>query len=372
MRKFRKMLSTIQKDPLKIALAKNWEKYILEYINVEGQVIDKETGFTTSEGQSYALLRALWSNDEKTFARIWNYTKNKLQVRSEDKLFAWRIGKDYSSDQYSIIDEMNATDADLDIAFALITASRQKMWESRSKAAYLAAGVEVIKDIFKHRVVKTGNELTILPFNSQKWRELEILNTSYFCPAYYKAFSVVDKENDWDKLRNDTYILLNKIQFSNGLFPDWYKYDYQTGEFSSTYGIQYNPGLPNFGFDAFRTLFRVALDYHWYKNPNALAVLQKAKAFYEAEFKIKGEIKAVYDKDGNQIEDYETVSTNAAAYVVLKETRSELFKTFFDKKYVSKIEPNGLFDSDANYYALNWGWFTLAYETRNLKNFPNS
>jgi hypothetical protein len=59
-----------------------WEKYKKDYIVFEGenygQVIDPSNGVTTSEGQSYAMLRAAWMNDKYTFLGSWLWTRNHL------------------------------------------------------------------------------------------------------------------------------------------------------------------------------------------------------------------------------------------------------------------------------------------------------
>src|SRR5690349_12535160 len=67
-----------------------WSFYKFTYIQ-EGRVVSHdENRITTSEGQSYALLRAVWQNDHEVFKRVWHWTKKHLQVRSEDKLFSWK------------------------------------------------------------------------------------------------------------------------------------------------------------------------------------------------------------------------------------------------------------------------------------------
>jgi cellulose synthase (UDP-forming) len=94
-----------------------WSFYRQTYIR-EGRVVSlDEQGVTTSEGQGYAMLRAVWSNDRKTFEEVWRWTQRNLQVRN-DKLFAWKWkGKVQSFNA--------ATDADTDIALALLLASRR-------------------------------------------------------------------------------------------------------------------------------------------------------------------------------------------------------------------------------------------------------
>ncbi|MEQ1563836.1 MAG: glycosyl hydrolase family 8, partial [Nitrospiraceae bacterium] len=48
-----------------------WSFYKQTYIQ-NGRVVSlDEQGITTSEGQGYAMLRAVWSNDRATFNTVW-------------------------------------------------------------------------------------------------------------------------------------------------------------------------------------------------------------------------------------------------------------------------------------------------------------
>jgi len=80
-----------------------WSFYKRTYIQ-NGRVVSlDEQGVTTSEGQGYALLRAVWSNDRTAFEAVWDWTKQHLQVR-DDKLFAWKW-------KGTVLDRNSATDA---------------------------------------------------------------------------------------------------------------------------------------------------------------------------------------------------------------------------------------------------------------------
>ena len=56
-----------------------WSYYRHRYI-VDGRVVTwDEQAITTSEGQGYAMLRAVWSNDRPTFDRVWSSSIAKLR-----------------------------------------------------------------------------------------------------------------------------------------------------------------------------------------------------------------------------------------------------------------------------------------------------
>src|SRR5260221_339518 len=80
----------------------SWVKYKQKFINKDGRVIDynpqvaldsanTDQDITTSEGQSYALLRAVWVDDKSTFDQVWKWTRETLK-RPKDELFGWRWG----------------------------------------------------------------------------------------------------------------------------------------------------------------------------------------------------------------------------------------------------------------------------------------
>ncbi len=100
-------------------LQETWAGYKQGFIDAGGRVSDPTRGgVTTSEGQSYALLRAVWMDDRASFATVWGWTRANLQVRG-DGLFAslWSGG--------AVQDHNSASDADSDIALALLFAAHR-------------------------------------------------------------------------------------------------------------------------------------------------------------------------------------------------------------------------------------------------------
>src|SRR5437879_360685 len=74
-------------------LARTWSTYKGDFIQADGRVIDHQRGeATTSEGQSYALLRAAWMDDRETFERVWSWDAGNLRSRG-DRLLAYLWGR---------------------------------------------------------------------------------------------------------------------------------------------------------------------------------------------------------------------------------------------------------------------------------------
>jgi cellulose synthase (UDP-forming) len=106
---------------LRSVLSAAWSGYRQVFIQPDGRVVDpKRGGVTTSEGQSYALLRAVWMGDRLTFQTVWRWTASHLEVGGGSPFASlWSNG--------SIADHDSATDADSDIALALLFAARRSM-----------------------------------------------------------------------------------------------------------------------------------------------------------------------------------------------------------------------------------------------------
>src|SRR6266545_2766549 len=103
-------------------LAKTWASYKAHFVE-RGRVVDHSSDArTTSEGQGYALLRAVYADDRAAFDEVWNWTKTNLQQPSG--LLAWHYGKrpDGSS---GVLDAGAATDGDQDAALALLFANKR-------------------------------------------------------------------------------------------------------------------------------------------------------------------------------------------------------------------------------------------------------
>ena len=74
-----------------------WQRYRDRFIQADGRVIDWENDDqrTTSEGQAYAMLRALLIDDRETFDRVLNWGEQNLARRDDDgvlidHLWAWK------------------------------------------------------------------------------------------------------------------------------------------------------------------------------------------------------------------------------------------------------------------------------------------
>jgi endo-1,4-beta-D-glucanase Y len=330
------------------------DAYNAKFITPEGRVIDDQTGMTTSEGQSYSLLRSAITGNREMFDKVLNWTVKNLQVHPKDSLFAWKYGT-YNG-QTRVLEQESATDADLDIAYALILANNT--WKDEK---YLVQAKEIISDIYTNRVANHNGQLFLLPFTTTSREGFEILNPSYFSPMYYRIFATVDPTNNWKQLTDDTYAVLNKINQNHVLYPDWIKYDIKSGQYSSASEYLKNSGSNNFSFDGIRVMLRVGQDYQKNNDSRALEILKKSSEVLNNQLN-GNTLKTSIDPRGNAALPYETQSMNAMASIALNTMNSKNKSRIWKDLILNQTNyTTGVFKDNTNYYDQNMIWFAYAY-----------
>ncbi|MGH3471593.1 MAG: glycosyl hydrolase family 8, partial [Nocardioidaceae bacterium] len=92
--------------------------FLDRYVAADGRVVRRDQGGdTVSEGQGYGLLLAVVADRPAEFRRIWVWTRQHLA--DPDRLLAWRWAHGRVSSH------MPASDADLDVTWALALAARR-------------------------------------------------------------------------------------------------------------------------------------------------------------------------------------------------------------------------------------------------------
>ena len=234
--------------------------------NSTGAVVNS----TVSEGIAYGMLLSVYANDQPTFDGLWLYSQDHLDG---NKLMHWYIGPDGS-----VLGSGAASDSDEDMAFALIVADARWGGKGSLSKSYLELAKTQIDLIWQHEVDHTRGDVLMA---GDQFNGGEVINISYFAPAFYRAFGrVTGKTSDWNKVVESTYNVLAKTlttqngNANNGLVPAW----------STPAGVPMSPpgaSMPtNHQLDSCRTPFRIAQDYCWNAEPRALAYLQKISSFY--------------------------------------------------------------------------------------------
>lgn len=191
-----------------------WQRFVSDYVINGDHVIDEQSGgITHSEGQGIAMVAAEAFGDRQRFLALWRWTKDNLQIRS-DRLFAWK----WSNRDGRVIDENNATDGDLLIAWALLRAS--KRW---SDATLREEALAIVVDIRNRLVRTTALGFVLLP-GSEGFEKPEglMVNPSYLIFPAIRDFIVFDREGPWGTLYRDAKTILSRAGFGRwSLPPNW-------------------------------------------------------------------------------------------------------------------------------------------------------
>jgi endo-1,4-beta-D-glucanase Y len=249
-------LPTYNTDTLATAYT-NWKTRFY----VGGRVVRPDmANDTVSEGIAYGMLIGVYMNDRPMFDTLWTYAQSK---RDSHGLMNWRIDANGA-----VVGQGAATDADEDMAWALLMAGAQ--WG----ASYRASATTLIDAIWVSAVEAGSNVLK----PGDNFGGSGQTNPSYFAPSYYRVFAKVTPSRNWMAVVDSSYSILAASSGAYGLVPNWVN--------SQGAGIN-GPGNdangPHFGYDASRTPWRIALDYCENGEPRAKAYLDKVVAFFAKE-----------------------------------------------------------------------------------------
>lgn len=342
-----------------------WGKYKDRYIEQpSGRTVDHQhDDISTSEGESYSMLRAVWMDDQTAFDQSWQWT-NKYLGRSDNHLFSWLYGKRPDGTwgvRADIGGQNSASDADTDIALALVFAYGR--WQN---PAYLAAAKQIIPDIWNNEVIQVGSMPYLSANNVEKTSGAStfVANPSYFAPYAYRIFARLDPAHPWQKLVDSSYQILNASMdnklgknLSNGLPPDWILVDRATAAVSAGTG---NNLSSNYSFDAMRVPWRLAIDWQWNQDPRARDTLNKMN-FLKNQWRTTGVLYAGYSHDGQLVNDFQAPAMygGSIGYFLVADVQDA--NAIYDAKLRSLYNP----DTDSwkqplSYYDDNWAWFGLA------------
>jgi endoglucanase len=331
-------------------LAESWRLYKRTFIQADGRVIDwRRDGLTTSEGQSYAMLRAVWMDDRDTFERAFRWANDNLRVRG-DRLYAWKWGRTESG-AWQVLDRASAADADQDIAVALLVAARR--W---GRSAYRNEARVLLADIWKHEVVATALGPVLCAGDWAAKLERPVVNPSYLAPYAYRLFAGTERQ-DWRYAVDASFRLLEGAAAlsSVGLWPDWCAIDPKTGAVTVAEGLS-----SDHSYDAWRVAWRLALDAGSAPRGDQRALrLLRQQTFLPGYFQGTNKLPASVRADGSVKLDEENV---AALGAYLPAWRL-VAPAAADRAYATRIVAGyagGGWGDPRDYYAQNWVWFGLA------------
>ncbi|HEY9877947.1 MAG TPA: glycosyl hydrolase family 8 [Leptolyngbyaceae cyanobacterium] len=345
-------------------LQESWNAYQERFIQPDGRVIDWESNArTVSEGQAYAMLRAVLVDDPDTFDRTLKWAENNLRRTGSgqgDSLWTWKWGE-RSDKTWGVIDGNFASDADIDAATALILASRR--W---NRADYLSLAREKLADLWAYSTLvlpalepqKAPRYLLPGPLQAfQPQPGMVHLNPSYLAPYAFRLFAQVDPERDWLALVESSYRVLEQTSqlSANGLPSDWVTLELA----SQTLRPTENTALKTqYSFDAYRVWWRVALDAALFKEARADRFLDAHLTYLKTLWQSQQSIPAVMDLQGKALVDYEATAQYAMLYPAFQRIDPSLAEEIRSNKLVTTYN-QGVWDNANAYYVQNLAWLGL-------------
>lgn len=240
---------------------------------------------TVSEGIGYGMLLSAYMADKTLFDGLWLYYKDNVNGNG---VMNWKINGCSGT-----IGQNGATDAELDVAFALIVADYQ--WASAGTINYKSDATALITAIRNYEV--EANTFVLKPGDA--FGGSSITNPSYFSPAYYRAFGVFTNDIPfWNSVASKAYTVINNNLTQNnavgGLVSDWCD---ASGNYSSQASGYANQGRL-YTYDAARTPWRIAIDYLWYGTTDAKTYSKKSSDFVRLTLGGTANIKDGYNQNG--------------------------------------------------------------------------
>jgi endo-1,4-beta-D-glucanase Y len=207
--------------------------------------------------------------DQDVFDDLWKYSQTKLNERG---LMHWLIFPDGT-----VQGQGAATDADEDMAWALVMADRKWGGSGTLDAPYIDLAKGQIQKIWDHEVDHGRGDLLLA---GDSWGPVTAFNPSYFAPNQYRLFGrVTANEAGWGRVIDKGYTVLaaglkaELGNLDNGLLPAW-----------SSEGGDPNQPFENapthYQYDSARIPFRIGQDFCDYGEPRAKTHLDKQSAFF--------------------------------------------------------------------------------------------
>jgi endo-1,4-beta-D-glucanase Y len=343
-------------------VARSWEAYKERYIfcgidcgDNLGLVFDPSRGYEApSEGIGYGLLMAVMMDDQPTFDTI--YDAADAILLDENGMFHWLARNDGS-----IAGRGAATDGDQDIAAALIFAQRQverELWQQHPTRPYGERALELLDAIYEH-VVFEGRYLQ--PGDRFGGEGQEIVNLSYFSPAWYRIYNQFEQSDRWAPVIDQGYESLFQTPGSEfGLAPDWSTAAGEPAyEFCDSIGRSRDICSFEMRYDAIRVPWRIGLDCLWFDDEHACEWTRRSMDFQRSQ--PDRSFARMYDMDGNPVVDYQDVAIVGMWLAAAVSAPDAQLQSWLQNRLLQlspEVETAGYWgDNPQTYYNNSLAWF---------------
>jgi endo-1,4-beta-D-glucanase Y len=303
------------------------------------------------------MILSVIFDDQELFDDAFRYSQH---WADETGLMQWYIDPTGTIGCPGHDDCRAATDADEDIAYALIMADKQWGGQGALDKSYREYALRQIALVKEHEVTE---DYILKPGNS--WGGANILNLSYFAPAFFDIFGrYSNDEAYWKKVTDVNYEILFKTlndkngNTKNGLVPAWSNADGEPV-------VAFPGALTYFQTDSIRTPFRIAQHYCWTGDERAKTYLDKINQFFVSVG--AGHISDGFDLDGTHHPEVGALKksesavfvTCAAVGAMTNTANHEFVAEAYDLVKTLKLNIR------STYYQLSWAALGLAFMTGN-------
>src|SRR5260221_14144774 len=183
-------------------------RFLASYALPDGRVVRMDQGHdTVSEGQAYGMLLAEMVGDDAQFRRIWQWTRDHLQL--PDGLFAF-----HANAKGEVVSQEPATDADLLIAWALLR------YRGPAAATWHQDGRRVAAAILANEVAAGPGGMPVLTAGPWATGPPATLNPSYWSLAALHGMEQLTGDEEWHRLAVSAVRLTREAaQGARGLPP---------------------------------------------------------------------------------------------------------------------------------------------------------
>ncbi len=261
---------------------------------------------TVSEAHGWGMVISVLMDDRDVFDGLLNFYYDHINSAAGDKLMGWKVyGQEWSSEVLTsnmstaqANANSSASDGDMDIAYALLLASKQ--WED---ASYKSLANAMIGQIYSYDInnnlIELGNWVHSA---STAWM---YSRPSDWMADHLRAFAGSTGESKWTTAADeiyDIYLSFMSNVSNKGLISDFVHWDGSTANgaaanfLESAYDGEYYT-------NAARVPWRIATDYAHYGGAEAKRVLDSINSFVDTYIGSATNVKEGYWLDGDVIND---------------------------------------------------------------------
>jgi oligosaccharide reducing-end xylanase len=228
-----------------------------------------------SEGMSYGMMIAVQMNMQTQFDRLWKFAKTNMQFPSNSSTTAWRyyfkwqgtVNRSSTTNWTVTFSNTTGPAPDGDQYFAAALYLANKRWGSAGATNYKQEADNIAAAMLHNPSTTSDGRGPIIhatqnqPVFYPQGNSGTFTDPSYHLPAFYELFAANGPSGDAARWRTvattSRGFFVTSANASTGLHPD-----YATFAGAPTTAAA-NDGHNDFGYDAWRVVMNMAVDYVW-------------------------------------------------------------------------------------------------------------